>query len=77
MGRVQVSWRTLLGSLVLSIALFVVANVFYGSGKPAHSARMDVSNVFWVLFLISVLALILLLVVSGVRWLLNRRAPAR
>ena len=76
MRRIQLTWRTLLISAVVSAVLFIVANVFHGSGKPKHSTRVDVSNVFWVLFLVSMVVLILLIIVVVARWLLSRRAVA-
>jgi predicted membrane channel-forming protein YqfA (hemolysin III family) len=77
MRRIQLTWRTLLISAVVSAVLFIAAGALYGSGKPKHSTRVDVSNVIWGLFLISMVVLLLLIIVVVARWVLSRRAAAR
>jgi predicted membrane channel-forming protein YqfA (hemolysin III family) len=76
MRRIGLTWKTLLISAVVSAVLFILANVFYGSGKPKHSTRVDISNVFWVLFLVSAVVLIVLAVLFVARWMLGRRTVA-
>jgi predicted membrane channel-forming protein YqfA (hemolysin III family) len=76
MRRFELTWKTLVISAVVSVGLFILANVFYGSGKPKHSTRVDVSNVFWVLFLISAVVLVVLAILFVARWMLGRRTVA-
>jgi predicted membrane channel-forming protein YqfA (hemolysin III family) len=77
MRRIELTWRALLISAAVSAVLFILANVFYGSGKPKHSTRVDISNVLWVLFLVSVVVLIVLAILVLARWMLGRRTAAR
>jgi hypothetical protein len=61
--------RNLIGLLVLDILLFVLANVTINSSK--HPGTL--SNVFWVAFLIGVVALLALVLATLVQSFQSRR----
>jgi hypothetical protein len=81
-SRMMVTPRTLLYSLIVSVALFVIAaplgDSHHGIGAH-HPVVADIGNVVFAVFLLSVLALVALIAVFLVQTLLGsrRHAPAR
>jgi hypothetical protein len=69
----RVTGKVLLVSAAASVILFVIAAPF---GNDHHGIGLVMSDIFWPLFLISVVVFILLALIAVVQLAIARRRPA-